>query len=124
MSGFQLRDRPEHAGHAKRRSPAGTTANLQSSMRITIGIKGFTGMTGWALTGPIRYTCHAAIQRETSRRRLEWQKQRLSSWRLSRRQSSRLTALMNKCRPNKRRQRSISPVDDFDRTDAEGTSES
>jgi hypothetical protein len=37
MSGFEQRDRPRHA--VMRRSPAGTAANLQSSIRIMIGIK-------------------------------------------------------------------------------------
>lgn len=37
MSGFEQRDRPRHA--VMRRSPAGTAANLQNSMRTTIGIK-------------------------------------------------------------------------------------
>ncbi len=63
MSGFEQRDRPAHAGMPlavagrDRREFAEFYADYDRH-------QGFTGMTGWASTGPIRYTGQAAIQRD------------------------------------------------------------
>jgi len=62
MSGFEQRDRPGHAG-----MPAAVAGRDRREFAEFYADydrhQGFTGMTGWALTGPIRYTGHAAIQR-------------------------------------------------------------
>jgi hypothetical protein len=63
MSGFEQRDRPEQAGmpvavaRRDRREFAEFYADYDRH-------QGFTGMTGWALTGPIHYTGQAAIERD------------------------------------------------------------
>jgi 5-methyltetrahydropteroyltriglutamate--homocysteine methyltransferase len=63
MSGFEQRDRPAHAGMPvavagrDRREFAEFYADYDRH-------QGFTGMTGWALTGPIRYTGQAALTRD------------------------------------------------------------
>ena len=63
MSGFEQRDRPAHAGMPvavagrDRREFAEFYADYDRH-------QGFTGMTGWALTGPIRYTGQAALARD------------------------------------------------------------
>jgi 5-methyltetrahydropteroyltriglutamate--homocysteine methyltransferase len=63
MSGFEQRDRSEQAGMPvavagrDRREFAEFYADYDRH-------QGFTGMTGWALTGPIRYTGQAAIERD------------------------------------------------------------
>jgi 5-methyltetrahydropteroyltriglutamate--homocysteine methyltransferase len=63
MSGFEQRDRPAHAGMPMavagrdRREFAEFYADYDRH-------QGFTGMTGWALTGPIRYTGQAALARD------------------------------------------------------------
>ena len=63
MSGFEQRDRPGHAG-----MPAAVAGRDRREFAEFYADydrhQGFTGMTGWALTGPIRYTGHAAIQRD------------------------------------------------------------
>lgn len=63
MSGFEQRDRPEQAGMPvavagrDRREFAEFYADYDRH-------QGFTGMTGWALVGPIRYTGQATIERD------------------------------------------------------------
>jgi 5-methyltetrahydropteroyltriglutamate--homocysteine methyltransferase len=63
MSGFEHRERPGDAGMPAavagrdRREFAAFYADYDRS-------QGLTGMTGWALTGPIRYTGHTAIERD------------------------------------------------------------
>jgi len=63
MSGFEQRDRPAQAGMPAavagrdRREFADFYADYDRH-------QGFTGMTGWALTGPIRYTGQGAIERD------------------------------------------------------------
>jgi 5-methyltetrahydropteroyltriglutamate--homocysteine methyltransferase len=63
MSGFEQRDRPGHAG-----MPAAAAGRDRREFAEFYADydrhQGFTGMIGWALTGPIRYTGHAAIQRD------------------------------------------------------------
>jgi len=63
MSGFEQRDRPTQAG-----MPAAVTGRDRCEFAEFYADydrhQGFTGMTGWALTGPIRYTGHAAIERD------------------------------------------------------------
>jgi 5-methyltetrahydropteroyltriglutamate--homocysteine methyltransferase len=63
MSGFEQRDRPAHAG-----MPAAVAGRDRREFAEFYADydrhQGFTGMTGWALTGPIRYTGHAAIARD------------------------------------------------------------
>src|SRR5271169_4330011 len=63
MSGFEQRDRPAHAG-----MPAAVAGRDRREFAEFYADydrhQGFTGMTGWALTGPIRYTGQAAIQRD------------------------------------------------------------
>ena len=63
MSGFEQRDQPAQAGMPvavvgrDRREFAEFYADYDRH-------QGFTGMTGWALAGPIRYTGQVAIQRD------------------------------------------------------------
>jgi 5-methyltetrahydropteroyltriglutamate--homocysteine methyltransferase len=63
MSGFEQRDRPALAG-----MPAAVAGRDRREFAEFYADydrhQGFTGMTGWALTGPIRYTGQAAIQRD------------------------------------------------------------
>ena len=63
MSGFEQRDRPADAG-----MPAAVAGRDRREFAEFYADydrhQGFTGMTGWALTGPIRYTGQAAIQRD------------------------------------------------------------
>jgi 5-methyltetrahydropteroyltriglutamate--homocysteine methyltransferase len=63
MSGFEQRDRPAYAG-----MPAAVAGRDRREFAEFYADydrhQGFTGMTGWALTGPIRYTGQAAIQRD------------------------------------------------------------
>ena len=63
MSGFEQRDRPAHAG-----MPAAVAGRDRREFAEFYADydrhQGFTGMTGWALTGPIRYTGHAALARD------------------------------------------------------------
>ena len=63
MSGFEQRDRPAQAG-----MPAAVAGrDRREFAEFYAGYdrhQGFTGMTGWALTGPIHYTGQAAIQRD------------------------------------------------------------
>jgi 5-methyltetrahydropteroyltriglutamate--homocysteine methyltransferase len=63
MSGFEQRERPGETGMPAavagrdRREFAAFYADYDHQ-------QGFSGMTGWTLTGPIRYTGHAAIERD------------------------------------------------------------
>jgi 5-methyltetrahydropteroyltriglutamate--homocysteine methyltransferase len=63
MKGFEQRDRPALAG-----MPAAVAGRDRREFAEFYADydrhQGFTGMTGWALTGPIRYTGQAAIQRD------------------------------------------------------------
>jgi 5-methyltetrahydropteroyltriglutamate--homocysteine methyltransferase len=63
MNGFEQRDRPEQAG-----MPAAVAGRDRREFAEFYADydrhQGFTGMTGWALTGPIRYTGQAAIERD------------------------------------------------------------
>ena len=63
MSGFEQRDRPEQAG-----MPAAVAGRDRREFAEFYADydrhQGFTGMTGWALTGPIRYTGQGAIERD------------------------------------------------------------
>ena len=63
MSGFEQRDLPGRAG-----MPAAVAGRDRREFAEFYADydrhQGFTGMTGSALTGPIRYTGHAAIQRD------------------------------------------------------------
>ena len=63
MSGFEQRDRPAHAG-----MPAAVAGRDRREFAEFYADydrhQGFTGMTGWALTGPIRYTGQAALRRD------------------------------------------------------------
>jgi len=63
MSGFEQRDRPGHGG-----MPAAIVGRDRREFAEFYGEydrhQGFSGMTGWALTGPIRYTGHTALQRD------------------------------------------------------------
>ena len=63
MSGFEQRDRPQQAG-----MPAAVAGRDRREFAEFYADydrhQGFTGMTGWALTGPIRYTGQAAIERD------------------------------------------------------------
>jgi len=63
MSGFEQRDRPAHAGMPA--AVAGRDRREFAEFYTDYDRhQGFTGMTGWALTGPIRYTGHAALARD------------------------------------------------------------
>jgi 5-methyltetrahydropteroyltriglutamate--homocysteine methyltransferase len=63
MSGFEQRDRPARAG-----MPAAVAGRDRREFAEFYADydrhQGFTGMTGWALTGPIRYTGKAALARD------------------------------------------------------------
>ena len=61
------RFRAARPARARRYASGGRRPGPPRICRILCGYdrhQGFTGMTGWALTGPIRYTGHAAIQRD------------------------------------------------------------
>lgn len=63
MSGFEQRNRPSDGG-----MPAAIVGRDRREFaefyREYDRHQGFSGMTGWALTGPIRYTGQAAVQRD------------------------------------------------------------
>ena len=63
MSGFEQRDRTAHAGMPA--AVAGRDRREFAEFYTDYDRhQGFTGMTGWALTGPIRYTGQAALARD------------------------------------------------------------
>ena len=96
MSGFEQRDLPGRAG-----MPAAVAGRDRREFAEFYADydrhQGFTGMTGWALTGPIRYTGHAAIQRDIANFKAAANVAKAKALFMAAvaRQASRLTALMN-----------------------------